>query len=94
MAGSTLPPSRWLSVLFLALATAMVVLGLTVFSNTLAPATFLVYWLVCFCFTGLAAWAALMDMRAIRRQTQEAQRDLIEETMKEIAEEKRRKGEG
>jgi hypothetical protein len=73
---------RWATGVFLGLACLMLLLGLTVFSRHLQKISFLIYWLVCFLFTGLAAILALVDMVIIRQKSRDEQSDLIESTLK------------
>ena len=76
---------RWLGALVLLAALAMLVAGETALKNQLTePSTFLVYWLVCFGFTGTAILIAFLDVRALHARTREEQRDLVHRTLKEI----------
>ncbi|MEO5803614.1 MAG: phage holin family protein [Verrucomicrobiota bacterium] len=72
---------------FLGAAFLMLVLGLTLFSGRFNATAFLVYWLTCFLFTGLAAILALVDMMIIRRQLRDEQRDLIKSTLEQAEKE-------
>jgi hypothetical protein len=67
--------------LFLAAALLMLVLGMTVLSQRLSGVGLMIYWLICFVLTGLAALGALIDMTLIRRELREEQRKLIETTL-------------
>ena len=69
--------------LFLGGACLMLVLGTTILSPHLKEVSFLIYWLICFLLTGLAAIFALVDLVIIRHQSREEQRDLIKETLKQ-----------
>ena len=82
---------RWLAGLSLLLAAAMLTLGMTVFGGRLKRYDFLVYWTVCFGLTGFAAVMALLDMAMIKRQSRKAQRDLIQEALNQVEEEKRKR---
>ncbi|MBU6401845.1 MAG: hypothetical protein KGS61_16125, partial [Verrucomicrobia bacterium] len=75
---------RWFGTLFLALAAGLLIWGQTWLKPYLRGVVFLGYWLACFVFTGLAMLIALLDLRAMRRQTRQQQRDLIERTLLEI----------
>ena len=55
---------------------------------------FLVYWLVCFLFTFAAIIVALIDMRAVRRQTREDTLELFEKTLGELERERDEKPAG
>jgi hypothetical protein len=74
---------RWTTGLFLGLACLMLFLGLTIFSGHLQQASFVIYWLVCFLFTGLAAILALVDVMIIRKKSRDEQRDLIKRTFED-----------
>ena len=56
------------------------------FRGWLEGGPLLAYWLTCFGFTLLAMIAAYLDVRALRRQTRQAQRELIEATFRGIGE--------
>ena len=84
-------PMQAASHLSLALAIVMLVLGLTVWAKRLTGFGFLVYWTVCFCLTAVAAGLALLDVMAIRRQSREAQRALIEEALGELDKDKHKR---
>ncbi len=75
---------RWLGVLVLGLALAMVIAGQTVLRQRLRGLVFAVYWLVCFVLTCTAAFIALADARALRQQTRRETRDLFESTLRDI----------
>jgi hypothetical protein len=74
---------RWAAGIFLCAAMMMLVFGLTLFSSRLKGTDFLVYWLLCFVFTGLAVIFALVDLAIVRRKSREEQRELINETLKQ-----------
>jgi hypothetical protein len=42
------------------------------------------YWLICLILTTAAIMIAFLDARALRRQTREEARDLLQTTLKEI----------
>ena len=81
---------HWLAGIFLGVAVVMLVLGMTVLSSWLVQMRFVVYWSLCFVFTGLAGMAALSEMSAIRHDSREAQKELIEETLSQVEADKRR----
>jgi len=86
---------RWLGVLVLAAALAMLICGETVLEQRLANLAFICYWLVCFGLTCLAVLIALLDARALRRRTSREHRELFQATLKNIqAEARPRKTEG
>ena len=80
---------RWLGILVLVLALAMLIAGETVLQGRLHELTFLGYWLVCLLLTSAAIVIAFLDARALRRQTRDEARDLLQSTLKEIETEAR-----
>src|SRR5882762_9290586 len=82
---------RWLGGLALFAAAAMLICGLTVLQGRLSPSVFVLYWPICFLFTGLAVLMALRDFRALQQRAREEQRELLESTLKDIELEARRK---
>jgi len=84
---------RWFGALVLLAALGMLITGETILKGKLEYLGFLCYWLGCLAFTCLAIVIAILDARALRRQTREAQHDLFQATLKQIeAEAKARKG--
>ena len=79
------PLRRWVGLGFLTVAVGMLVVGLTVLEGRLKRVDFLIYWLVCFVFTGLAAMTALWDASVVRRQSRVEQQRLIQETLARTA---------
>jgi|SRR5258705_4002412 len=75
---------RWFGAVCLFAAIAMLVLGETVLKGRLADLGFIVYWLICFGFTGLAIMAAFLDAHAMRSRVREEHRKLLETTLKKI----------
>ena len=69
---------RWFGVFFLLIAAGMLIWGQTILKPYLTGIGFVVYWLVCMGFTGLALVTALLDIWAVRRRTREQQRDLLQ----------------
>jgi hypothetical protein len=82
---------RLIGGLALIAALAMLVVGETAFKGHLKEISFLVYWLVCFVFTGIAIVAAFLDARALQQRTRREQRDLFEATLRQIEKEARTK---
>ena len=64
----------------------MLIWGETVLEGFLRqhPILFIVFWLACILLTGSALVIALLEMRAIRREWQGTQRELLRETMKDL----------
>ena len=82
---------RWFGGIVLSAAVLMLVCGQTILQGELSRTSFLIYWLVCFILTGLAAITALRDMQELSRRTRQQQKDLLETTLKEIEQEARSK---
>ena len=80
---------RWVGAVCLLVAVAMVAADEFALKGQLPHAVFFAYWLVCLTFTLMAAGCALADLRALRRRSQEAQRSLMEETLREIERERK-----
>ena len=74
---------RKLGILCLAVPAGMVVLGQTILKPRLDGLAFLAYWFICFLFTIAAIFIALLDLRAVRRQTRDETRELLEKTFGE-----------
>ena len=68
---------RWFGVFFLLIAAGMLIWGQTILKPYLEGMGFVLYWLACLAFTGLALLMALLDIWAVRRRTREQQRDLL-----------------
>ena len=67
----------------------MLIAGETVLKSRLSGVPMLCYWLGCFVFTAIAAGAAVIDAARVGIESRAAQKSLIEETLKEIENEKR-----
>jgi hypothetical protein len=75
---------RWFGALMLLAALAMLIAGLTFLEGRLRDIGYLIYWLVCFGFTGMAILVAYLDARELRRRTRREARELIESTVRKI----------
>ena len=77
---------RVLGVFFLLAALVMLVIGETAMNDHLRshPWEFVVFWLGCFAFVGLALLLALLDMAAVRRRVRREERELVESTLRQI----------
>jgi hypothetical protein len=73
----------------IAIAILMLIAGETVLKDKLSGVPLLCYWLGCFAFTAIAAGAAVIDAARVGIESRDAQKTLIEETLKEIEKEKR-----
>ena len=69
---------RWFGVFFLLIAAGMLIWGQTILKPSLQGIGFVLYWLTCLAFTGMALVTALLDIWAVRRRTREQQRDLLQ----------------
>lgn len=78
------PPRRWFGLLFIALAGGMVLWGLTLLKSRLEGKAFVVYWTLCFLFTGLAVVVSFLESLRLRRHYQRQQRELVEQTLQKI----------
>ena len=56
----------------------MLIWGQTILKPYLEGIGFVLYWLACLAFTGLALVTALLDIWAVRRRTREQHRDLLQ----------------
>jgi len=73
----------WFGMFYLIVATGMLIWGQTFLKPHLVGAGFVIYWLVCMGFTGLAMLTALLDIWAVRRRTRDQQRDLLQQIFDE-----------
>ena len=76
---------RWFGLLFLILAGGQLVWGFTLLAPHLAGRTFVLYWLACFLFAGLALLVAVLDLFAIRRHARKSRRELFRRTIERLA---------
>ena|ERR1017187_6424520 len=91
MANSSDARRRWLGAIFLVAALGMLIAGQTVLQNRLGQMGFILFWLGCFAFTGLALVIAVLDFSAVRRRTRKEQLELFENTLKGIEQQKESK---
>ncbi len=75
---------RWFGVFFLMIAAGMLIWGQTILKPYLTNIAFVIYWLTCLFFTGLAMLTALLDIRAVRRRTRDEHRELFRHTMDDL----------
>lgn len=75
---------RWLGMLCLALASGMLIWGQVVLAPYLKGVGFIIYWVICLLFTLAAIVIALLDIRAVRRRTQEERRELLKKTFDDL----------
>ena len=78
---------RWFGGIVLALALLMLILGETVLKDRMGQFVFVIYWLICFVFTGLAIVVAFRDVRAVHDEVRTEQRTLLESALKDIEKE-------
>jgi hypothetical protein len=79
---------RRFGVICLALAILMLLAGETLLKSQLAGVGLIVYWIVCLVLTALAAGAAIVDAARVGRESREAQRSLLETTLREVERER------
>ena len=70
--------------LFLALASGMLIWGQIVLAPYLKGMGFIIYWLICLLLTLAAIVIALLDIRAVRRRTREERRELLKKTFDDL----------
>ncbi|MEK7780705.1 MAG: hypothetical protein AAB370_04315 [Verrucomicrobiota bacterium] len=82
---------RRFGVICIAVAIVMLIAGETVLKSWLAqsPVRLICYWMGCFILTALAAFAAVVDAARVRQESREEQRALLEDTLRQIEQEKR-----
>lgn len=85
---------RRFGALMLLAALGMLVAGQTILKSGLQDIGFLVYWLICFVFTGAAIVVAYLDVRSLRRRGKREARELIETTFSQIEKEARQRRPG
>ena len=82
---------RVFAAVFLFLAAAMVILGETFIKQRLSPFGTLLYWTACLFATVAAILCALLDLGRSVRESHQKQRELLEETVREINAERERR---
>lgn len=75
---------RWFGALMLLGALGLLVAGETVLKGRLDGMAFLLYWMLCFVFTGLAIVTAYLDARALQTRTRREARELLQTTLSKI----------
>jgi hypothetical protein len=80
---------RKIGTVCIAIAILMLIAGETVLKGRLSGVPLLCYWLGCFIFTSIAAGAAVIDAARVGIESRDAQKSLIEDTLKEIENGKR-----
>ena len=85
---------RWFGAICLLGALGLLLAGETRPGGNLTGFAFILYWLLCLVLTVLAMMAAMLDVFALRRESRERQRALIEATIQEIQAGRDRAGRG
>ncbi len=80
---------RKIGTVAIAIAILMLIAGETVLKSRLSGVPMICYWLGCLVFTVIAAGAAVIDAARVGIEGRDAQKSLIEETLKEIENKKR-----
>ncbi len=75
----------------LLLALGMLILGQSVLQDRLQGMAFVSYWLCCFALTVLAMLVALFDVRRVRVRTHQEERELLQDTLRDIQSEAKAK---
>jgi len=75
---------RWSGGVYLATAIGMLIAGLTVLQDRLSGLAFAIYWLICMLLTFLSLMIALLDVRAVRRQSRQQQNDLMRQMISNV----------
>lgn len=75
-------------------AVVMLITGETKPAGAGSQMGFIIYWLVCIVLAGLAMGAAILDLSAVRREARAEQRDLLQNALREIEAEKKRRAAG
>jgi len=75
-------------------ALLMLIAGETVLKQSLKDSWFLIYWLVCFVFTGLAIIVAFLDVRSLGQRVRQERHQLLETTLNQIQSDARKKRRG
>lgn len=81
-------PHRKRGMGFLIVAVIMLILGETLLRHSLGKVPFVLYWLACLVFTGLAIIFAFLDVAGVQREARERQRELLQKTIEQIAHQK------
>ncbi len=89
VATTTKTRRRWFGAVCLVSAILMLVAGETILHERLSGVGLIVYWLGCLVLTALAAMTALVDAARVREEQRQEQRALIENTLRQIEQEKR-----
>jgi len=84
-------PHRKRGLTFLVISLVMLVLGETVLRTSLNKIPFLIYWMACFVCTTMAILFSFLDAAGVQRKARQQQRELMEQTILEIARQKEAK---
>jgi|ERR1051325_2920906 uncharacterized membrane protein YhaH (DUF805 family) len=81
---------RAIGAFFLIAAVAMLAVGETFLRDRLRsnPTYFALFWMICVVLLGLAVLVAILDLAVVRRRLQDEQRELLENTLRQIEQEK------
>jgi hypothetical protein len=82
---------RWWGTFFLTMAAGLLIWGQTLLKPYLNGVGFLFYWFLCFVFTVIAIFIALLDMRAVRRHLHQQNREIVERAISEAKKASREK---
>ena len=65
-------------------AVGMLVFGQTLLESRLQGVSYLIYWIICFLFTMAAIAIALLDVSALRKQSQSVQKEILKDTFGDL----------
>lgn len=82
---------RWFGALMLVCALGLLVAGETILKRRLEGLGFLLYWGLCFVFTGLAILTAYIDARVLQIKSRKETRELLQTTLNKIQNDARNK---
>jgi len=82
---------RWFAGVMLFIALGMIVAGQTYLQGRLNGVAYAAYWIICLLLTLAAMITALLDLKALQRTTRDEHKDLLENTIKEIESQARRR---
>lgn len=85
---------RWFGAFFLICSGGMLIWGATLLSDWLMkrPVAFVLYWITCAAFTGLALLNALLDMFIMRCRSRSEHNALAQKSFTEIQNEVKKRG--
>ena len=71
-------------------ALVLLIAGETILKPKLEGVGYILYWLACLVLTAVAIGAAFLDVRALRQDTRREHQNLLEDTFKDLPENRRK----